>query len=149
MKRLLLILSLLIFTIQADACSCMGMNLPYAFFKADVVIVGKAINDGFCIHYGDTVDGRVRVIPHARATVVISQIYKGAIFEDTVEVASTGTSCDYPLMPNREYIIFAWYGTPPKGETGVKYQQLYTNMCSGSQPQNRKAVKKIEKIAAG
>lgn len=149
MKHIILIISAIAISIQVNACSCInGITLHYAFFKADVVIVGKVIDDGFCVHNGDTIDNAIRVIPHVRATVVISKIYKGAIFEDTIEVASIGTSCAYPLLSNKEYLIFAYYGTPLKGETDVKYQWFYTNMCSGSQPKTRKAVKKIEKIAA-
>lgn len=147
MKHIILIISAIAISIQVNACDCPKPNAEERYKSADIVATGTVIRAyWYDFHY--SIDSWEEDIGVQRAIIVLSKVYKGALISDTVEFTTGFFNCDYEFEQGASYILFASYSTPWHEDLPVSYQMLYTSTCSPTQLKTRKAVKKIEKIAA-
>ena len=119
MRILVTLASLMFFSIQTYACSCMSLDVKEAYKEYEVVFIGRVAQ------LSRKVSNSKYIFPNevVKAKFEISKVYKGSI-EDSFNLVTHSCSaiCGFPFESGVEYAVFAHFD---------KYENEYAvNLCS-------------------
>lgn len=148
MSREILLGLVFVLPLNVWACSCIGTNnVKQELKESDLVFSGKILSKNvFTVNDNNLPSGFD--LKKAEYIVLISEIYKGHLTNDTLNVITGvgGGDCGLEFSVGVDYIIYAAY----KNKYFERGQQIkrfvFTNICTRTKPIDKNEIRKIKRF---
>jgi hypothetical protein len=120
MRKVLLTISTLLYSISSFACSCLSFNLERAVNESESVYFAQAVSARIVLEKNS--NGRA----HIEAIMKIDEVLKGQVVSGTTKITTGlgGGDCGVPISIPTTYIVFT-----SKSSNSV-------SICNGTKPVN-------------